>query len=242
VRPLSLLLSGGGAALVAAAFVGYRKSEATKVATEKAVQQGGAFRAHATGYWPFTAKPSERKMEGAPVDRKGKPLHTVEDFFAGRSDHASASGDDAIFPYGQLLLVDWFGKTLRARVTDVGDHFHGGNKVKRVWGEEPLDFCVESARTPIPKSPLIVRPVVGDHLDKAGKAIATNKMQESVVGLFGLDVFCGVASETRASIGLPVEQVAWMQYRNGIWPPAVQWNSPEEQARFVRRIRAAQAE
>jgi len=185
MRPGALVIAGGGLITIAGAIVAWRKAAATKSATMNAVSSGGSFKVHATGYWPFTATESEKKMEGAPVDRKGKPLHTVEDFFAGKSDHVSVSGDPDIFPYGQKILVNWFDKTITGRVTDTGSHFHGAGKVYRVAGEEPLDFCVESSKTAVPKKNVTATIVVGDTFDKAGKEVALSKFQgQTVSGLY----------------------------------------------------------
>jgi len=119
-------------------------------------------------------------MEGAPVDRKGAPLHTVEDFLAGRADHVSVSGDYEIFPYGQKILIPWGDKTIIGRVTDTGGHFHGAGKVYRVVGREPLDVCVESSKTVIPDRDATVTIVPGDNLQK-GIPVATGKFKDQVV-------------------------------------------------------------
>lgn len=185
MRAWPIILTGGGIAGVVSALVLRRKMNATVEEVKQAVSEGGTFKIHATGYWPFSARPDERKMEGAPVDRKGRPLHTVEDFLAGKSDHASVSGDDAIFPYGQKILVQWFDTDLPCRVTDTGGHFRGLGKVYRVGGEEPCDFCVASSKTPIPKSPLVATIVVGDHWDKAGKEVAADGFKGQTVSLGG---------------------------------------------------------
>lgn len=185
-----LIASGGGVAVLA--YIASRKAAAHVEEMKSMAEGGGTFKVHATGYWPFSAKASEKKMEGAPVDRKGKPLHTVEDFLAGKADHVSVSGDDAIFPYGQLLVVDWGGKSIKARVTDTGGHFRGAGKVYRVIGEEPLDFCVESSKTAVPKSNVTAQIIKGDHWDKAGKAIATEGLKGQNV-MVGLDVFAAGA-------------------------------------------------
>lgn len=149
------------------------------------VAGGGTFKVHATGYWPETARADERKMEGKNVDRIGEPLHTVEDYQAGRSDHASVSGDPDIFPYGQKIVVDWFDGTIVGRVTDTGSHFHGLKKVYRVVGEEPLDFDVHSSSTPVPKHGVVARIVPGDHWASKTKRsvaeVATEKIKDQVV-------------------------------------------------------------
>ena len=89
------------------------------------------FPVRCTGYWPFTARPDEQRMEGGTKDRKGYPLHTLEDFQAGRSDFVSVSGDYTIFPYGQRLeIAEWPGVIFR--VVDTGGHFYGPGKVYRL--------------------------------------------------------------------------------------------------------------
>lgn len=149
-----------------------------------AVASGGTFKARLTGYWPFTAKTeAEKKMEGGIHDRKGKPLHTLEMHLADRAAHpfVSVSGDDAIFPYGQRVEIDtWPGAVFR--VVDTGGHFRGTGKVIRVTGLEPLDICVNSKATVVPKTAATVRIIKGDHFDKPGKEVASGKIQGSVVG------------------------------------------------------------
>ena len=146
---------------------------------------------HLTGYWPFQPglTAAERRMEGAPVDRKGQPLHTVEDFLAGDSDHVSLSGDPDIFPYGQRIDVPWGDKTIVGRVTDTGGHFHGAGKVYRVIGAEPIDVCVDSSSTKIPKTTVDARVIVGDNLDKSGAKLALDKAGKPQTGLVGIDIF-----------------------------------------------------
>lgn len=168
---------------------------------------GGTFKVHATGYWPSTAREDERKMEGKNKDRIGAPLHTLEDFIAGRSDHVSLSGDLDIFPYGQLLLIHgWPGvPNLRGRVTDTGGHFFnvGGlvkrgkaSKVIRVFSEEPLDFDVESSKTFVPKKGITATIVPGDHwasrTKKTVQTVQTDKIQRD--GLIGIDAMVARAA------------------------------------------------
>jgi hypothetical protein len=180
------LIVGGistlGASL-AAIFMARKSATATKdavsgVSPAAAPGMLNAVTLHLTGYWPFQAglSATERKMEGAPVDRKGKPLHTVEDFLAGKSDHVSLSGDPDIFPYGQKISIPWGDTTtITGRVTDTGGHFHGLGKVFRVAGAEPIDVCVLSSATVIPKKTVVASVIVGDHLDKPSKALALDK-------------------------------------------------------------------
>jgi hypothetical protein len=202
MRRWPLLLAGGGVAGVVAAFLLRRRADATTSEITRAMSDGGTFEVHATGYWPFSARPDERSMEGGvegaaawggkrvvdPTTGKRVQLHTVEDFFAGKSDHASLSGDPSIFPFGQKLLFDWFGKQLVGRVTDTGGHFAGAGKVYRVVGQEPLDFCVASSKSPVPRSPLTATIVAGDHWDKPGREIATDGFKGQTVTVSGLRI------------------------------------------------------
>lgn len=189
------LVVGGLSAIaagVAALFVAKRTTTTVKDAVSGASPAAppgatNSVRLHLTGYWPFqeglTAK--ERKMEGAPVDRKGRPLTTVEQHLADPANtFVSLSGDPDIFPYGQKMLIPWGDKTVVGRVTDTGSHFHGLGKVFRVAGAEPIDVCVASSSTIIPKKTVDARVVVGDHLDKASKTLALEKAgkSQSVVG------------------------------------------------------------
>ncbi len=104
-------------------------------------------------------------MEGKPVDRKGQPLHTVEDYLAGKSDFVSLAGDYEAWPYGQKLLIPWGDKTLTGRVVDTGGHFHGIGKVYRDAGYEPIDVCVYSRNNAPPQTKVVVEIVEGDAFD-----------------------------------------------------------------------------
>jgi hypothetical protein len=194
------LIIGGALALggSAAAFLISRRT-ATKV--KDAVEgiappalpgTSNTIEVHLTCYWPFEAglTAAERKMEGDPVDRKKNPLHTVEDFLAGKSDHVSLAGDYTIFPYGQKILIPWGDKTLVGRVTDTGGHFHGAGKLFRVLGAEPIDVCVFSKDLHPPKTTVDAQVVIGDTLDKTGSVAQLDKAgKPQVVGLLGLDLF-----------------------------------------------------
>lgn len=184
-RTKVLAAIGAGTAILIA-ISSARKIRVTIDQVKAAVSSGGKFKVRATGYWPFAAKSTaEKKMEGGIHDRKGKPLYTVEDYLTGKSDHVSVSGDDAIFPYGQKLLVNWFDTTIVGRVTDTGGNFRGAKKVYRVMGEEPLDFCVASSKTPVPKQGVFATIVSGDNFE-GGKRVAVEKMkgQTAVVGAY----------------------------------------------------------
>jgi hypothetical protein len=139
------------------------------------------FQARITGYWPFSARPDEVKMEGGVNDRKGKPLHTLEDVQAGNAEYVSVSGDPTIFPYGQRIsLAEW--PNVVFRVVDTGSHFTGAKKIYRAVGREPLDVCVASSSTKVvPNTDAMIFP--GDHFDKSSKDVAVNKLgKPSAVG------------------------------------------------------------
>jgi hypothetical protein len=180
------------AGLGGAAWYLTRKADETEHATIAAVQSGGRLKVRLTGYWPFSATEGEQKMEGGTKDRKGKPLHTLEQHLADPSAHpyVSVSGDDAIFPYGQRIQIDeWPGAVFR--VVDTGGHFRGAGKVYRALGREPLDIAVDSKRTKVTadSDATIMK---GDHLDKPGKEIAAGKFKGQEVMLGGLDVLGAV--------------------------------------------------
>ncbi len=162
----------GGAALM------WRQSEAVSDVTTNAVATGGTFDARLTGYWPYAAKTAaEKRMEGGHNDRKGKPIHTLEQHRADPSAHpyVSVSGDDAIFPYGQRIEIDqWPGVVFR--VVDTGGHFRGTNKVYRILGREPLDIAVDSPASKV-KPLAAVRIVKGDHFGRKGKELVASKFQ-----------------------------------------------------------------
>lgn len=181
-----LALAGAGAAGLGAYLVASRRSEATREKTAAAIGSGGTFQARLTGYWPFAAQTAtEKRMEGGVHDRKGRPLHTLEQHQADPAAHpfVSVSGDDAIFPYGQRLEIStWPGAIFR--VVDTGGHFRGAGKVYRVMGLEPLDICVDSKSTAVPKTAATVRIVRNDHFDRPGAEVAVSKFkgQEVTVG------------------------------------------------------------
>ena len=157
----------------------------------------GQVQLHLTGYWPFTAKSGETGMEGGVHDRVGKPLHTVEDFLAGKSDHVSLSGDDSAFPYGQAITLPWTGgQTIKGRVTDTGGSFRGTKKKYRVIGEEPIDVCVYSSRTPVPSSSVTATIVKGDNWkDQTAKTVAdvdVSRLKGQIVTVGALEMLGAV--------------------------------------------------
>lgn len=178
-----------------------RKIRDTVEKVKAAVLSGGKFAVRATGYWPFSATESEKKMEGGvegaaawngkrvvdPQTGKRIQLHTLEDHlsFFNPYPYVSVSADPTIFPFGQKLLVNWFDKTIVARVVDTGGHFRGAGKVYRVLGQEPLDFCVATSKTPVPKKGVFATIVSGDNWE-GGKLVALEKLkgQNVVVGAY----------------------------------------------------------
>lgn len=159
-------------------------------------QADGKVKLRLTGYWPYTARPDERKMEGGIFDRKmpqgysDKPyskqyqahvLHTAEQHLADPIKHpfVSLSGDDSIWPYGQEIMIPWTnGRTLRGKVVDTGSHFRGKNKVYRTEGYEPIDVCVNSAQTKVPTH--VVAQVVGDFPKSVEPMIAQSKIIQRI--------------------------------------------------------------
>jgi hypothetical protein len=144
----------------------------------------------------------ERLMEGGVNDRLGKPLRTLEDFQAGKTEYVSVSGDFKIFPYGQRIsLSNWPGVVFR--IVDTGCHFYddplklkcsvkGAQKVFRVVGREPLDVCVLSSATKVVAlQDATIYP--GDHfgakVKSSPKAVAYQKIgKPTAVGYCGLDL------------------------------------------------------
>lgn len=195
-RAVFFALSATGFA--AAAWLASRRATATEEATAQAVATGGSFQARLTGYWPVsdTASAAEKRMEGGNNDRKGKPLHSLEQHQADPAAHpyVSVAGDDAIFPYGQRIELDAWPRAV-FRVVDTGGHFRGAGKVYRVLGREPLDIRVNSNKTVVPKTATaVIRK--GDHFDKTSREVAAHKFEgQALVGSAqnrwgsGLDLF-----------------------------------------------------
>jgi hypothetical protein len=189
----SILVGIGGG--IAAIFATRRTTDALKNAVAGKDKEGvpvsppGAgvtVPVRVTGYWPFTARPDEVKMEGGVNDRKGNPLHTLEDFQAGKAPFVSVSGDYTIFPYGQRIsLAEWPGVVFR--IVDTGSHFHGANKVYRIAGREPFDVCVASSATKVvPQTDATI--YAGDHFEKGTKDVALARIGKPSVAVgSGLD-------------------------------------------------------
>ncbi len=193
-------LIGGGLAGLSAILLAVKKGSDTATAVEKAVagqnpdadkptpMVGGypKIKAHLTGYWPLMEGLSkkERLMEGDSKDRKGRQVHTLEQHMADPIAHpyVSVAGDYTLWPDGQRIsLSPWPNAVFR--VVDTGGHFFGVNKVYRVAGEEPLDICVNSPKTVVPKKNVIATIYPGDTFaaKKGPQAVDASKFKGQTV-------------------------------------------------------------
>jgi len=98
------------------------------------IETGGAA-ARATGYYPDSSA-----LEGGYKDMRGKPLHTLQDYLAGRAPYVSVAMDNkAGIKYGQKLSIpelnQHYGKNIPFRVVDTGSAFRGK-------GTSRIDICV----------------------------------------------------------------------------------------------------
>lgn len=154
---------GGGALL----FVLWRYFSQTSETEDSVGGDGTTFNARLTGYWPKQAglSAAERLMEGKDVNSRSGALYTLEDYQRGGAPYVSVSGDDAIFPWGQLIHIDAY-PGVPFRVVDTGGNFRGLKKVYRVFGREPLDICVDSSSTVLTRN-VVVSIVAGDDMRKA---------------------------------------------------------------------------
>jgi hypothetical protein len=159
-----------------------------------------------TGYWPYSARPDEMKMEGGTTGAAGWPKRRVVDPATGKRvvlttvemhrenpekyPHVSLSGDPDVWPWGQKIVIPWSdGKPIVGRVVDTGQHFTGANKVFRIVGREPIDVCVASSSTKvIAKTDATVYP--GEHWDKSSSDVAYAKVgKPALVGVScGFDI------------------------------------------------------
>jgi hypothetical protein len=176
-----VLFVGGGLAAAGAVWLASRRSAEVAEETTRTVAAGGRIKVRLTGYWPFAAKTeTEKRMEGGVKDRKGKPLFTLEQHLADpqRAPYVAVAGDDAVWPYGQRIVLDEWPNAI-FRVVDTGGHFRGANKVYRALGHEPLDICVDSSKTKLPKT-TTARILAGDNF-AGGRAVATAGIRDQVI-------------------------------------------------------------
>jgi len=99
---------------------------------------GQQFTAKGTGYFPDNSP-----MEGGFKDRKGAPLHTLQDFLSGKSKYVSVAMDSKAFPYGTKLripeLEKKYGRPIEFRVVDTGGAFKGK-------GTSRIDICTANRK------------------------------------------------------------------------------------------------
>jgi hypothetical protein len=167
---------------------------------EDGLTEGATIDVRLTGYWPFQEglSPEERLMEGGHNDSHGNPLYTLEDFQEGRAPYVSVSGDSAAWPYGQRIEISaWPGVIFR--VVDTGNHFRGvpifsdfesytKGKFYRVAGREPLDICVASSRTVVPKEGTTATIIAGDDLRPTRDGYTKTPEQVNYDRFFGQDI------------------------------------------------------
>lgn len=88
--------------------------------------------ARVTGYYPVGpgASQAERRQEGGNVDRKSRPLYSLQQFLAGQAPYVSVAVDPDAFPvYGEELrikeLEERYGRRLVFRAVDTGEGLIG---------------------------------------------------------------------------------------------------------------------
>lgn len=115
---------------------------------ERVPQQADAtvlseFTSKATGYYPHNSR-----MQGGHFDRRGKPLHTLQDFLdnPSRTPYVSVAMDIPVAPYGTPIRIPELDQKYRAqlerhgltsipfRLVDTGGRFHGR-------GTDKIDIC-----------------------------------------------------------------------------------------------------
>ncbi len=198
------LMVGGGLAVVGVVWLIARQNSETVEKTERAIETGGRLKVKLTGYWPFVGGLSEkeRKMEGGHNDRKGRPLYTLEQHLSdpARYPYVAVAGDDSIWPYGQRIAFEEWPNAV-FRVVDTGRNFRGAGKVYRVFGHEPLDVCVNSAKTKLPKT-ATARIVHGDNF-AGGTTVATARLRDQVIS--GVAMREGRTNEDREALARAIE-------------------------------------
>ena len=96
-----------------------------------------------TGYYPYN-----NKMEGGYVDKKGKPLCTLQDYLDGKTDYVSIALDNNLYKNGTIKYGDKFripeleqkyGRYIEFRAVDTGGAFK--NK-----GFSRVDICTKTSK------------------------------------------------------------------------------------------------
>jgi 3D (Asp-Asp-Asp) domain-containing protein len=114
-----------------------RVADATRAgAAATDAPRGDTYRARGTGYYPH-----DSKLEGGFQDRSGRPLHTLQDYLAGKAPYVSVAMDKSAFPYGTKLRIPEleakYGRAIDFRVVDTGGAFKGR-------GTSRIDICTEN--------------------------------------------------------------------------------------------------
>lgn len=99
--------------------------------------EGPSYVARGTAYYP-----ANNAMEGGFVDRRGKPLYTLQQYLAGKAPYVSVAMDPKAFSYGTVLripeLEQKYGQPIKFEVVDTGGAFMGK-------GTSRIDVCVADA-------------------------------------------------------------------------------------------------
>src|SRR5688572_16001989 len=111
---------------------------------------GKIIKVRLTEYTPFR----KGMMQGGILDRKGKPLYSLEDFLDGKSPYVSLACDSQggspgnvseFCKYGYKVELPEINKKYERPIefclVDTGGHFLGKNKVVKVAGHEPINIC-----------------------------------------------------------------------------------------------------
>lgn len=99
-----------------------------------------SYKAKATSYYP-----ADDPIEGGFVDKKGKPLYTLQDYLDGKAPYVSVAMDkENSFAYGAKLripeLEKKYGRQIEFRVVDTGQAFFGKGKSR-------IDICTRNRQT-----------------------------------------------------------------------------------------------
>jgi len=96
------------------------------------------FNTYVTWYSPGKG---DIKMEGGLQDRRGAPVHTLEQYIAGKAPYVTVAMDLKVFPYGTTVtnpsFKDASGNLIPFRVTDTGSAFKG-------VGTQKMDIATDS--------------------------------------------------------------------------------------------------
>ncbi|MCA2959376.1 MAG: hypothetical protein IOD12_03930 [Silvanigrellales bacterium] len=95
------------------------------------------FKSKSTGYFPDSSP-----LQGGYVDRRSKPLQTLQQYLRGKGSYVSVAMDNENgIPYGTKLrileLERKYGRVIEFRVVDTGGAFYGK-------GMSRIDICTES--------------------------------------------------------------------------------------------------